>query len=227
MGILAATLIAAAAEPPPLREGVPRSQFRAWDRVEGRWVAAIQSGLRSPLMDRAMTSLKPAGPAALYAVCAAAILAAAVRRKMRRRAAAKALAALMFAGIAADWFGSQVVKEVFDRPAPVRAWADVEGLTHGSKGGSFWSNHAATCFAGATVCVWLLGRRAAWAYLPAALIAFSRIYCGAHYPSDVAAGALFGVGLGALLGWMARREWNRESDGKVGPAGFEPAPNGL
>ena len=41
------------------------------------------------------------------------------------------------------------------------------------------------------------GRRGAYAYIPAVLIAFSRCYVGVHYPSDVIAGAV----VGTLVSW--------------------------
>jgi membrane-associated phospholipid phosphatase len=68
------------------------------------------------------------------------------------------------------------------------------------------SGHATTAFA-ALVAIGLLfprARPALWVY--ALLIAASRIVVGAHYTSDVIAGAFAGV-LGALLvrDWMARR----------------------
>jgi membrane-associated phospholipid phosphatase len=68
------------------------------------------------------------------------------------------------------------------------------------------SGHAATAFA-ALVAIGVIlprARPALWAY--ALLIAVSRIVVGAHYPSDVIAGAAAGA-CGALLvrDWMARR----------------------
>jgi membrane-associated phospholipid phosphatase len=38
-----------------------------------------------------------------------------------------------------------------------------------------------------------------WLYAIAALVAFSRIYVGVHYPFDVLAGALFGTVVGLTV----------------------------
>jgi len=63
---------------------------------------------------------------------------------------------------------------------------------------SFPSGHAATAVAGAYVLsrVWSRGR--AWLWALAAIILFSRVYVGVHYPIDVLAGALVGWASAAL-----------------------------
>jgi len=79
----------------------------------------------------------------------------------------------------------------------------VQAIAVGKKPGtySFPSGHSAASFAGA----WLLCRHyprlAPLWYSVAALVGFSRVYLGAHYPGDVLSGAV----LGTLLAEGARR----------------------
>jgi undecaprenyl-diphosphatase len=64
---------------------------------------------------------------------------------------------------------------------------------------SFPSSHSALAFAVATALVGVYGRRLWPVYLAAAWLSFTRVYVGAHFPSDVLAGAA----LGALGAWAA------------------------
>ena len=73
---------------------------------------------------------------------------------------------------------------------------------------SFPSGHAALSFAAATVLAFGVPRlKAVWLAL-AALVAFSRVYIGVHYPLDVTCGALLGVAVGILVSggraWYSR-----------------------
>ncbi|MFE2874502.1 phosphatase PAP2 family protein [Streptomyces roseus] len=70
---------------------------------------------------------------------------------------------------------------------------------------SFPSNHAAIAAAAATA-LWLTDRRLAAIAVPAALLmAFSRVWVGAHYPHDVA----LGLAVGALVAWLLTRTARR------------------
>lgn len=68
---------------------------------------------------------------------------------------------------------------------------------------SFPSGHATVAFAAATVLALAVPRLRWPLYALAALIAFSRVYVGVHYPGDVLAGALLGVGIATALRMLA------------------------
>lgn len=93
-----------------------------------------------------------------------------------------------------------LLKEVIQRPRPYLTLTDVHQLV-GSGGGSFPSNHAMNTAAMAVILGWCMPRIRPYAWLYAALAAFSRVYCGVHYPSDVVAGML----IGALAGYGVTR----------------------
>ncbi len=105
----------------------------------------------------------------------------------RGRAAAVLIMPLL---LLSDVGTAKVLKPLFGRPRP---------LGHG--GLAFPSVHAANSFAVAAL-VWHFFRnlplRIATVCLAGA-IAFSRVYIGVHYPSDVVAGALVGIADAAIV----------------------------
>jgi undecaprenyl-diphosphatase len=88
------------------------------------------------------------------------------------------------------------LKAATGRQRPFETIPQADPLIGATVGQSMPSGHAATSFAGAVVLSYLLPRSAPYMFLLAVAIAFSRIYVGVHYPSDVVAGA----GLGAAVG---------------------------
>jgi membrane-associated phospholipid phosphatase len=81
---------------------------------------------------------------------------------------------------------------------------------------SFPSGHTAAAFAFATG----VGRELGWAgpplYVLAALVGYSRVHTGVHYPLDVIVGALAGVALGELTGACIDRA-ARDMDDRLFP----------
>ena len=68
---------------------------------------------------------------------------------------------------------------------------------------SFPSGHATVSFACATVLAFAVPRLRVPLFALAALISFSRVYVGVHYPFDVLAGAALGVGIAIALRTLA------------------------
>jgi undecaprenyl-diphosphatase len=97
------------------------------------------------------------------------------------------------------------LKRVFERPRPYVPFPDPEPLVGTGLDYAFPSGHAATSFAGATVLSRAAPRLAPVFFLLAAAVAWSRVYVGVHYPSDVLAGAVLGVLVGGALVAVAGR----------------------
>lgn len=67
---------------------------------------------------------------------------------------------------------------------------------------SFFSGHASSSFALATLAFLLLRSKVRWAWFFLAwplLFSYSRIYVGVHYPTDILVGALIGVTLAVVV----------------------------
>ena len=65
------------------------------------------------------------------------------------------------------------------------------------------SGHATVSFACATMLALAVPKLLAPLYALAALVAFSRVYVGVHYPSDIVAGAVLGIVLAIALRTLA------------------------
>jgi undecaprenyl-diphosphatase len=88
----------------------------------------------------------------------------------------------------------QVIKVTVRRERPSMAYCIVRTLDRYS----FPSGHSCAAFAMATATLFAVPWLFPVALLLAGAVAFSRVYLGVHYPSDVLSGAVMGLVVGAL-----------------------------
>lgn len=162
----------------------------------------IDSGVRddlvaggdSPLM-RASIAVAWAGAGVTTTVVGAGLILA--RVTSGRRAALGSWLLALISGSVLAW----IVKYVVARPRPEPVVSRLSAAQFGPSTDAFPSGHAVTAALLASL-VWHLSRRPAARALGvcwALAVAASRVSIGAHWPTDVIAGAIAGFGIG--LGW--------------------------
>ena len=116
----------------------------------------------------------------------------------------RSLGAFLVSGLGLSLFVSDKIgglaKHYFERSRPFNAGIDLIQRS-GAGGFSFPSNHSVNIFCAAFFLAVFFPRSRWYFFFVAGLIAFSRVYDGVHYPSDVLAGGLFG----SLVGFFGAR----------------------
>jgi undecaprenyl-diphosphatase len=120
-----------------------------------------------------------------------------------------------------------VLKPSIARSRPFDVLIDVRVLGSRPVTYSFPSGHACSAFAGAWVLTLMWPRVGALLWSMAAVIAFSRVYIGVHYPIDVLAGALLGVGIGAFVTGGRRPYQAITPEDRAGPRTARASPTGA
>lgn len=119
-----------------------------------------------------------------------------LRRGRRSRKAAVAGLASM---AVAELVSNAVAKPLQGRPRPPKEWIPHDDVDDRPASSSFPSGHtaAAVAFTSAVAPTW--PRAATACAVPAVMVAAERVHSGAHYPTDVAAGAVIGLAATALV----------------------------
>jgi membrane-associated phospholipid phosphatase len=157
------------------------------------------AGTSTPFLDEPMRRLSSAANWSKLSMAAAAILAVAGGPR-GRRAAVYGLGSVAVASAVAN-LGAKLATR---RPRPQRRALGVDLDRHipMPTSTSFPSGHSASAFAFA------VGVRHVWPApavpcdLLAATVAYSRVHTGVHYPGDVAAGSLLGIGSAIVTCWL-------------------------
>lgn len=161
-------------------------------------ISAAVHDTATPTLDRFLVGFsEAANNSRIWFVTAGVV--ALVGGRRGRRAAVEAVASIALASAASNL----AVKSLAPRPRPATAAGPMlpSRQVRRPRTASFPSGHAASAFAFAST----MGEEVPPTWLPlhaaAAIVGYSRVHTGVHYPSDVVVGSL----LGAMCGWVVRR----------------------
>ena len=167
-------------------------------QLDGEILLQIQQHLRSDMLTPFMKSVTFLGNGGWFWILCAVVLL--VIPKTRKTGCAAALS-LIFGAIVTNL----LLKNIVARPRP---FAEIEALIPlitKPKDFSFPSGHTTASFAVALVMLRMLPKKFGIpAVVLAALVAFSRLYLGIHYPTDVLAGFVVALVGSTLSVWIVR-----------------------
>ena len=114
-------------------------------------------------------------------------------------------------GITASDQSANIFKFGFERLRPCHD-PSLEGLLREVKCGGkfgFYSAHSSNSFFVATYLTILLGKKIKqlpyFLFVWAAIVAYSRVYLGMHFPGDIIIGAIMGILLALFFGTLAKK----------------------
>lgn len=163
----------------------------AW---EADFLSALQN-IRSPFLDKVMAYLSMLGDHGIFCICLGFVLLIFAKT---RRTGWQVLLSMLLAYIVANL----VIKNIVARVRPYDAYPFLEALVHKPHDWSFPSGHSVNVFAAATAIFLNHKKTGICALVIAALVAFSRLYNCVHYPTDVLAGIVIGVGFAVLVHYV-------------------------
>src|SRR4051812_44934703 len=146
----------------------------------------------TPAIDRAMSRLSRAADYSRLSLGSAAVLARAGGRH-GRRAAVVGLASVAVTATVANLIAKPLGRR--RRPDRIAQEVPLARQVRMPVSSSFPSGHSAAAFAFATGVAHVFPAAAAPLRALAALVAYSRVHTGVHYPGDVVAGSLLGIAL--------------------------------
>ena len=161
----------------------------------------LLNGFHSPFFDTFFSIITWFGTAGVAGPCAIAFVLWKVPRSRLKRVFLIAALATIATSIC-----TTSIKQIVQRPRPPAYFAACAASEADSvfvphivgerlQMRSFPSGHTATAFTAAAMCAFAVGGWGFIAFVIAALVGYSRIYLGVHFPADVIAGAVIGTGV--------------------------------
>ena len=162
------------------------------ETMEGQILLFIQDNVRNDVLDPIMLFITSLGNGGMLWIAITILLLCI--KKTRQVGICCAIALILQVT-----FINGILKNVVGRIRPYEVVDGLICLVGPQKDASFPSGHTTSSFA----CSWVLFRKLPKkagipALIIATLIALSRLYVGVHYPTDVLAGVVIGIGLGIL-----------------------------
>ena len=108
-------------------------------------------------------------------------------------------------GILATYWTTQAAKLLFNRPRPHVFFEYVNVIFDKPLNNAFPSGHTSIVFAAAFMLNYLYPDKARWTYAVAVWVAVTRLYVGAHYPTDLLGGAVLGMASAAFACFVFKR----------------------
>ena len=166
-------------------------------------------GIRSPFFDTTFIGITDSAAAFAFGIPGILLILALVTKD----AALRRNALLMLIPVAISAVVANILKYTIDLPRPYEVYHFIRKLSVGGSP-SFPSGHTADAFAFATAAS--LVYRKWFIVIPfmiwAALVGYSRMYLGVHFPSDVIGGAIVGATCSYVYYWVVKRKLqNRKS----------------
>lgn len=161
--------------------------------IDGDILIFIQEHIRNSVCDPVFKAITHLGDAGIFWIILTLLL---LCFRKTRKAGIYSACAL----VGSLLVNNLILKNLINRTRPYEVVEGLKCIVSPAHDASFPSGHTGASFASAVAMYRQLPKRYAVLLIAlAALIAFSRLYIGIHYPTDVLGGLVTGVGLGVLV----------------------------
>lgn len=153
--------------------------------IDKKILLYIQENIRNNFTDKLMICISSLGDMGFIWVLISFILFILKKKKE---------GTLLMLTLTVSFLLSEIIKRSINRHRPHGIVENLIMLINEPRGSSFPSAHTATSFAVSSMIFMLFGKKyGILALILSALIGFSRVHLGVHYPSDVVTGMMVGI----------------------------------